>query len=166
MDIIKKTDIFKDFAELIEKAEMEAEIEELVGGDGEGGLVTIFAPTNSAFSNLEAEVKASLFEDKERAAKTVRGHILHSFLCCAGIRRRNPFFNTATRVMVNEHARVVRKSRGDRFYIDDAEITECDKVADNGVVHAVDQVFVPRRNRVAESRRTNLRRILDLIAEF
>jgi len=166
MDILKKTEIFKDFAELIETAQMEAEIEELTGGEGEGDSVTIFAPTNAAFSNLGPEVKKGLFEDKERAAKTVRGHVLHNFLCCAGIRRRNPFFNTATRVMLNKHARVVRKSRGDRFYVDDAEITECDKVADNGVVHAVDQVFVPRSNRVAESRRTNLRRILDLIAEF
>merc|ERR1712142_1374309 len=132
---------------------MEAEIKELASGDATAnGLVTIFAPKNEAFEELSPKLKAKIFEEKDKAEKVVRGHILRTFLCCAGIRRRNPFFNTAAKVMLDERARVVRKSRGDRFYVDDAEITECDKVADNGVVHAVDKVFLPQRNRVVQSR--------------
>jgi len=168
MDILKADPEFEEFIKLIEVAEMEDEINELAnGGESEdGGLVTIFAPKNVAFEDVRPNQKDKMFEDKALAEKVVRGHVLNKFLCCAGIRRRNPFFNTATKVMLDQRARVVRKSRGDRFYVDDAEITECDKVADNGVVHAVDKVFLPQRNRVVESRRTNLKRILDLITEF
>merc|ERR1712038_1608581 len=145
---------------------MEEEINELANGESDGGLVTIFAPKNVAFEDVRPNQKDKMFEDKAVAEKVVRGHILNKFLCCAGIRRRNPFFNTATKVMLDEKARVVRKSRGDRFYVDDAQITQCDKVADNGVVHAVDKVFLPQKNRAAESRRTSLWKILDLITEF
>jgi len=167
MDILKGSPDFEKFVKLIEVAEMEEELNELAkGGDDGDSLVTIFAPTNEAFDDLRPKKKAKILADKDKAEKVVRGHILNQFLCCAGIRRRNPFFNTATKVMLDKKARVVRKSRGDRFYVDDAQITQCDKVADNGVVHAVDKVFLPQKNRAAESRRTSLWKILDLITEF
>ena len=39
----------------------------------------------------------------------------------------------------------VRRSRGGRHYVDNSEIKECDAaVGDNGVVHVIDQVLLPR----------------------
>ena len=38
----------------------------------------------------------------------------------------------------------VRRSRGGRYYVDNSEIKECDAaIADNGVVHVVDNVLLP-----------------------
>ena len=40
---------------------------------------------------------------------------------------------------------VVRRSRGGRRYVDNSEIKECDAaVGDNGVLHVVDRVLLPR----------------------
>ena len=39
---------------------------------------------------------------------------------------------------------IVRRSRGGRRYVDNSEIIECDAaVADNGVVHVIDEVLLP-----------------------
>ena len=39
----------------------------------------------------------------------------------------------------------MRRSRGGRHYVDNSEIKECDAaVGDNGVVHVIDQVLLPR----------------------
>ena len=150
---------FEKFKELIDFAEMTDEI-------ATEDPVTIFAPTDEAFKKVDPEDLEKVFKDKNLAQNTVKGHIYNKFLCCAGIRRRNPLFNTSTKFMANEQAVVIRQSRGDRFYIEDAEITQCDQVADDGVVHSIDEVLMPKMNRVAESRQANLRRILDLIAGF
>ena len=38
----------------------------------------------------------------------------------------------------------MRRSRGGRLYVDNSEIKECDAaVADNGVVHVIDEVLLP-----------------------
>ncbi len=37
----------------------------------------------------------------------------------------------------------LRRSTAGHIYADRAELTRCDMVADNGVVHALDRVMVP-----------------------
>ncbi len=37
----------------------------------------------------------------------------------------------------------LRRSSAGHIYADRAEVTRCDMVADNGVVHAIDRVMVP-----------------------
>ena len=40
---------------------------------------------------------------------------------------------------------IVRRSRGGRYYVENAQIDECDAaVAENGVVHVVEKVLLPR----------------------
>jgi uncharacterized surface protein with fasciclin (FAS1) repeats len=146
---------FTQFRELIEIAEMEEEIAtEFSPSENEDEplvpteLITLFAPTNAAFDNLKDEQKKILFgedAEKEAAAKTVRHHIVRGMLCCAGIPRRNPLFDQSSRVTAGRDIVSVRRSRGGRLYVENSEIEECDaSVADNGVVHVVDRVLLPR----------------------
>lgn len=111
-------------------------------------LITLFAPTNAAFDKLNDEQKEILLgqdAEKEAAAKTVRHHIVRGMLCCAGIPRRNPLFDQSSRVTAGRDIVSVRRSRGGRHYVDNSEIKECDAaVGDNGVVHVVDRVLLPR----------------------
>jgi len=156
MDLLKEG--HPRFYELIKKVDG---LEEQILSQGED--VTIFAPTDDAFEKMTVGQANDLSSDPEVARKTVLGHILDKFMCCAGIHRRGPFLDDSNKRMMTGEPRVIRRSRGDRFYVDNAQVTRCDMVADNGVVHAVDEVFVPVANRVVQSRRTNIHRILDLL---
>jgi len=145
---------FSQFRKLIEIAEMQEEIEaEFSASENEDEpllsteLITLFAPTNSAFNKLSEDQEQALLgpdAEKEMAAKTVRHHIVRGMLCCAGIPRRNPLFDQSSRVTAGRDIVSVRRSRGGRHYVDNSEIKECDAaVGDNGVVHVVDRVLLP-----------------------
>merc|ERR1712226_441307 len=146
---------FSQFRKLIEVAEMEKEIEEEFSpSDNEdeplvsSELITLLAPTNAAFSELTTDQEERLLgpdAQRELAAKTVRHHIIRGMLCCAGIPRRNPLFDQSSRVTAGRDIVSVRRSRGGRRYVDNSEIKQCDAaVAENGVVHVVDRVLLPR----------------------
>merc|ERR1712226_357117 len=145
---------FSQFRKLIEIAEMQEEIEaEFSASENEDEpllsteLITLFAPTNSAFNKLSEDQEQALLgpdAEKEMAAKTVRHHIVRGMLCCAGIPRRNPLFDQSSRVTAGRDIVSVRRSRGGRHYVDNSEIKQCDvAVGDNGVVHVVDRVLLP-----------------------
>merc|ERR1712226_1138314 len=149
-----ENDDFSKFRKLIEIAEMEEEIEEeFSASENEdepllsSELITLFAPTNTAFNGLTTEQEKKLLgseAEKDVAAKTVRHHIVRGMLCCAGIPRRNPLFDQSSRVTAGRGIVSVRRSRGGRHYVDNSEIKECDAaVGDNGVVHVVDRVLLP-----------------------
>ena len=78
-------------------------------------------------------------------------------LCCAGISRRNPFMDMTHKRTLNQDYLSVRRSRGHRYYVDEAEIINCDKVADNGVVHSINTIVMPPRM-VQDGARTSGRR--------
>ena len=55
-----------------------------------------------------------------------------------------PLFDLSGRRTMAGDIMSVQRSHGGYIYADRAEITQCDMVADNGVVHAVDRVILPR----------------------
>ena len=79
-----------------------------------GEDVTIFAPTDDAFEKMTVGQANDLSSDPEVARKTVLGHILDKFMCCAGIHRRGPFLDDSNKRMMTGEPRVIRRSRGDR----------------------------------------------------
>lgn len=138
IDIIKHDSKHTTFMELVELAEMKDEL-----NDAEGPY-TILAPTNGAFDNMNDELRKEIFADKEIASKVVRHHVLNEMVCCAGISRSFMFFDQSTKFTLLEDDVVsVRRSNGGYLYADRAEVTTCDMVADNGVVHAIDRVLLP-----------------------
>merc|ERR1719411_366393 len=66
--------------ELIKIAGMEEELSQM-------DPMTMLAPTNGAFENMQQEQKDEIFADQEIAAKVVKHHILKEALCCSGITR-------------------------------------------------------------------------------
>ena len=65
-------------------------------------------------------------------------------LCCAGINRNFMFFDQSTKFTLLEDDIVsVRRSNGGYLYADRAELTTCDMMANNGVIHSIDRVLLP-----------------------
>merc|ERR1711971_562163 len=138
IDLIKLDDKHKTWLELIKKAEMETEI------NSSENPMTMLAPTEGAFLNMDEELKKEIFADKEIAAQVVKHHMLKEMLCCTGITRKIPFFDQSTRfTMLEDDLVSVRRSNGGYLYADRAEITTCGMVANNGVVHSIDRVLLP-----------------------
>ena len=73
------------FHDLLVVAEVEKEF-------GEDDVLTVLAPNNDAFVNLEDVNLRKLRKDKESAKQTVFKYILPEPLCCADISRNNGFF--------------------------------------------------------------------------
>merc|ERR1739844_339865 len=135
---IELDDKHKTWLELIKKAEMETEL------NSSENPMTMLAPTEGAFLNMDEELKKEIFADKEIAAQVVKHHMLKEMLCCAGITRKIPFFDQSTKfTMLEDDVVSVRRSTGGYLYADRAELTTCDMVANNGVVHAIDRVLLP-----------------------
>ena len=107
IDLIKLDDKHKTWLELIEKAEMETEI------NSSENPMTMLAPTEGAFLNMDEELKKEIFADKEIAAQVVKHHMLKEMLCCTGITRKIPFFDQSTRFTMLE---VRKESLNFRLY--------------------------------------------------
>ena len=70
VDLLKLDPKHSKLVELIEYAEMEAFLNDHTGP------LTIMAPTNGAFQNMDDATREKIFEDKELASTVVKHHVL------------------------------------------------------------------------------------------
>jgi len=139
IDLLQMDPKHSIFMELIKFAELETEL-----NNHAHSALTILAPTDGAFDNMNEDTKEKIFGDKELAAKVVKHHILREMLCCSGITRNFLVFDQSTKItLLEDDVLNVRRSSGGYLYADRAELTTCDMVADNGVVHSIDRVLLP-----------------------
>lgn len=70
MDVMKLDPKHTEWVSLVQAAEMEEELNE------HAGPLTMLAPTDGAFANMNEEEKSRIFQDKEIARQVVRHHML------------------------------------------------------------------------------------------
>lgn len=137
VEVIKNNGKLSKFLELIEFAELE---NELIAD----GPVTVLAPTDVAFKHLSEELSNKAFSDRDVAARIVHNHVMSDMVCCSGISRHVPMLiDMSGRRTQSGDVISLRRSRGGHIYADRAEVTTCDMVATNGVVHAIDRILIP-----------------------
>lgn len=112
--------------------------------DGRGSF-TLFAPTDAAFAKLPPGTLEELLKPSRRAmlASILRYHILPRRYSSRAIMRLPSGTNVST---LNGENFAVRKSGGvalDPFVSERARVVQTDMRAENGVIHAIDQVLVP-----------------------
>jgi len=117
-----------EFSRLIEFAGLDKEIRE--------NVFTVLAPTDDALAGLGSETLARLFGEKTVAEQVVRAHLLPGTMCCASV-------PTMSRLRVRSHlgsqVSMRRSSRGG-ILADTAELLRCDSVAENGLVHSLNNL--------------------------
>ena len=145
IEVLKNNGRFTKFMQLLEFSELENDF------SSSSSAHTILAPTDEAFEKLHDELKDKYLTDKDIATRLVENHVLNDVVCCAGIPRHVPFFldRSGRRTRAGEVVSL-RKSAAGHIYADKAEVTHCDTVAENGVVHALDRVLVPQDLRPEE----------------
>ena len=100
------------------------------------GTLTLFAPTDAAFNLLPAGTVTALLNDIPQLTDILKHHVVGSSVM-SGMLSNNQVVTTllGTDVTVTINANGV--------FIDNAQVTVADIVADNGVVHVIDAVLLP-----------------------
>lgn len=132
LDTIIVAGAFKRFVSAVQAAEL---VETL-----RGGLFTVFAPDDEAFSKLPPGTVDDLLRDIPKLTAVLMYHIVAGKLTIDEISKMDSVKTLqGQEVQINAqkwHLHVNPK-------INDANITDADTVADNGLIHVLDRVLMP-----------------------
>jgi uncharacterized surface protein with fasciclin (FAS1) repeats len=100
------------------------------------GPYTVFAPTDEAFSKLPAGTWEALSKDKAKLAQVLAYHIVPGKMLVTEVK--------PGKVKTTQGGMLTLTSDNGKVTVNDANITQSDVTADNGVIHAIDTVVLPR----------------------
>ena len=100
------------------------------------GPFTVFAPSDEAFARLPAGTWDALAKDKVRLAQVLTYLVIPGKVLVADVKPGKTKTLQGTQIML--------KSDNGRVTVDEATVTESDILADNGVLHAIDTVAMPK----------------------
>lgn len=104
------------------------------------GPFTVFAPTDAAFAALPAGTVETLLkpENKAKLASILTYHVLPGRVLSKDIAGKKVDPKTV------EGQTVAIDASGTAVKVNDATVTKADIVADNGVIHVIDKVLLPK----------------------
>ncbi len=102
---------------------------------GEGPF-TVFAPTDEAFAQIPQDTLQAVLADKERLTAILTYHVVPGKLMAADVVRSSQLQT------VQGQSITVNTDGGVR--VDDANVIQTDIEADNGVIHVIDKVIMPK----------------------
>jgi len=102
------------------------------------GNLTVFAPTNDAFSNLPQDVKDRLENDPELLKKVLKYHVVGATWYSAGL------MNGQKLTTLQGDDVTVKVANG--VMINDANVVVANVDVKNGIIHAMDKVIMPPEN--------------------
>jgi len=100
------------------------------------GPFTLFAPTDAAFNNLPAGTVTSLLSNIPALTQILEHHVIADSIM-SGMLSNGQIVTT----LLGTDLTITINSTG--VFIDNAQVTVADIVADNGVVHVIDAVLIP-----------------------
>jgi uncharacterized surface protein with fasciclin (FAS1) repeats len=102
---------------------------------GEGPF-TVFAPTDEAFAQIPQETLQAVLADKEKLTAILTYHVVPGKLMAADVVR-------STQLQTVQGQSITVSTEGG-VRVDDANVIQTDIEADNGVIHVIDQVIMPK----------------------
>ena len=119
---------FKTLAVALEKAGL---VDTLKGK----GPFTVFAPTDAAFAKVPKKDLDALLADKSKLAAVLTYHVVPGTVMAKDVK--------AGKVKTVQGSDLTVSTSGG-VKVDDANVTKADIVADNGVIHVIDSVVLPK----------------------
>ena len=111
------------------------------------GPFTVFAPTAAAFAKLPAGTLEQLLADKEKLTSILTYHVVSGRVMAADVINAKG----AKPATLNGQTLDVTV-RGDKVYVNGAQVITADLVASNGVIHVIDHVLLPTPTPAAAAR--------------
>ena len=99
------------------------------------GPFTVFAPTDAAFAKIPKADLDALLKDKAKLTAVLTYHVVPGKVMAADVK--------AGKVKTVQGNEIVVATMGG-VMVDNAKVTATDIVADNGVIHVIDTVIMPR----------------------
>ena len=125
---------FTTLVALVEKAGLAGT---LSGDDS----LTVFAPTDEAFSNVPEDTLEKLGRNPRQLRRVLKFHVVARDLKAADIVERR-----SVRTLAN--AKIKIRVRGGNVHLNrSAKVIQADIAASNGTIHAIDRVLLPPRRR-------------------
>jgi uncharacterized surface protein with fasciclin (FAS1) repeats len=129
VDIAVQAGSFKTLVQAVQAAGL---VETLSGE----GPFTVFAPTDEAFAQIPAETLQAVLADKEKLTAILTYHVVPGKLMAADVVR-------STQLQTVQGQSITVSTEGG-VRVDDANVVQTDIEADNGVIHVIDKVIMPK----------------------
>lgn len=100
------------------------------------GPYTVFAPSDTAFEKLPPGTLNALLKDKPRLAQLVAYHVIPGKTPIAEVKPGE--------VKTIEGKPLTLTSDNGKVTVNDANVTQSDLTADNGIIHEIDTVVLPK----------------------
>jgi len=99
------------------------------------GPFTVFAPTDDAFAKIPKDQLDALLKDKAALTKVLTYHVVSGKVLAASV--------SAGKVKTVQGSDLTVKTT-DGVKVDNAKVVKTDILADNGVIHVIDSVVMPK----------------------
>ena len=100
------------------------------------GPFTVFAPTDAAFAKLPQADLDALLKDKAKLTAVLTYHVVPGRVMAKDVK--------PGAVKTVQGGAFMVKAAGGKVMVDNATVTKTDIRADNGVIHVIDSVIVPK----------------------
>lgn len=101
----------------------------------QGGPYTVFAPSDEAFSKLPRDTVNSLLKDRRRLSHLVAHLVIPGKVTVSEVK--------PGKVDSLDGGPLTLKSDNGKVTVNEANVTQSDVMADNGVIHEIDTVVLP-----------------------
>ena len=126
----------ENFATLV-KAVQAADLVDALSGPG---ALTVFAPTDAAFSKVPSGVLDSVLKDKKELTKLLKYHVLSGKYMASDVKKLKSIETLQGQSVKVEVHRLFHRG----VKIDDAQVIHPDIECTNGVIHVIDSVLMPK----------------------
>ncbi len=100
------------------------------------GPFTVFAPTDAAFAKIPKADLEALLNNKAKLTQVLTYHVVAGQVMAKDVK--------PGAVKTAEGSSLMVKADGGKVMVNNATVTKTDVVADNGVIHVVDTVLIPK----------------------
>jgi uncharacterized surface protein with fasciclin (FAS1) repeats len=100
------------------------------------GPFTVFAPTDEAFAKIPKEQLAELLKDKKKLTSILTYHVVPGKVMAADVKPGE--------VKTVQGASLMVKADDGKVMVDGANVVKTDIATDNGVIHVIDTVVIPK----------------------
>lgn len=99
------------------------------------GPFTVFAPTDAAFAKLPPGTVDALLKDKAKLSAILTYHVVPGKVMAADVKAG---------MVKSVQGSEIKVTTNNGVMVDGAKVTATDIVADNGVIHVIDTVILPK----------------------
>ncbi len=101
------------------------------------GPFTVFAPTDEAFAKLPAGTVEALLKDPQKLKAILTYHVVAGKVMAADVVKL-----TSAKTVQGTNVKIM--AMGGKVMVNDATVVKTDIACDNGVIHVIDTVLLPK----------------------